>query len=68
MQIYVAIYLKSFYYNLDNDNYSPDKKEIICKRQEIKHTKYNSKKYQIMKIKDFRSYIGGNKQKNIYLH
>lgn len=40
---------KSFYYNLDNDNYSPDKKEIICKRQEIKHTKYNSKKYQIMK-------------------
>lgn len=48
MQIYVAIYLQSFYYNLDNDNYSPDKKEIICKRQEIKHTKYHSKKYQIM--------------------
>lgn len=48
MQIYVAIYHKNFSYNLDNDNYSPDKKESIGKRQEIKHTKYNSKKYQIM--------------------
>lgn len=48
MRINVAIYCKSFYYNLDNDNYSPDKKESIGKRQEIKHTKYNSKKYQIM--------------------